>query len=289
MSRISAEDDLSAEVAARIRARPDAAHVIPENGMTIGIPGLGIPILFPALGVRESDLPVVLEACDLRLREGRLIEPHAAEILLSVEIAQALDLHVGDSISREIDEDYYTGFVTELTVVGILESTPSGAGRDVGAAFIPYEYLDSHELYSPRPSGLLIIPHEGRKAALDGFLRTLAPDTDGGARLRVTTYEGLLEELAPSQSISYGMYGFTDFLLAGTAMLSVAVINQIALAKRLPEFGILHATGHSKKWLTRRLALETSVLAAFGWTVGIVLSWLILYLFKIAYFAQLDI
>ena len=272
LSRVSDEDDLSTEVAARIRAHPDAAHVIPENGMVIGIPGPGIPIHFPALGVRESDLPVVLEACNLRLKEGRLIEPRAAEIVLSAEIARTLDLQVGDSVSREIDENYYAGFVTDLTVVGILESTPSDAAPEVGAAFLPYEYLEGHELYSPRPSGLLVIAREGRKAALDSFLRALAADTGGSSRLRVTIYKDLLEELAPSQSISYGMYGFTDFLLAGTAMLAVAAINQIALARRLSDLGLLHALGNEKRHLIRRLALEVTAAAVGGWSVGLVCS-----------------
>jgi ABC-type lipoprotein release transport system permease subunit len=272
LSRVSAEDDLSAEIAAQIRAHPDAAHVIPENGTTIGIPGLGIPVLFPALGVRESDLSVVMEACDLSLKEGRLIEPRAAEIVLSAEIARALDLHVGDFVSRQIDEDYYASFVTELTVVGILESVPSETDPDAHVAFVSYEYLDSHELYSPRPSGLLVIVREGRKATLDGFLKALAADTDGSSPIRVTTYEDMLEVLTTSQSISYGLYGFTGFLLAGTATLAVAVINQIALARRLPELGLLHAQGNEKRHLIRRLAMGVAVVAVGGWSVGLACS-----------------
>ena len=66
-----------------------------------------------------------MAACDLRLKQGRLIEPRTAEIMLSEELARALDLHIGDQISRASDERYYEAFVTEMTVVGILESVPS--------------------------------------------------------------------------------------------------------------------------------------------------------------------
>ena len=43
---------------------------------------------------------------------------------------------------------------------------------------------------------------------------------------------------------------YTPDLMAVVIAVVIGVINQIALAKRLPEFGILHATGYSKKWLT---------------------------------------
>ena len=46
--------------------------------------------------VTREDLDLVMEACDLRLKEGRLIEPRAAEIILSEEIVRALSLQIGD-------------------------------------------------------------------------------------------------------------------------------------------------------------------------------------------------
>jgi ABC-type lipoprotein release transport system permease subunit len=280
LTRISGTDGLDAATTAQIRAHPDVAHAIPENGMEIGVPMPGIPLMFPVLGVAENDLPVVMEACNLRLKQGRLIEPHAAEIVISAEIAQPLDLHIGDSVSRQTDEHYYADFVTELTVVGILESVPStGSGQappdtdlDARVAFVSYEYLDSHELYGPRSSSLLVIPREGRKPAVDSFLETLAAEADRSLRLRVETLEGKREALAIAQSAGYSIHAFTDFLLAGAATLAVAVINQISITQRLPELGLLHALGNRKRRLIRRLVLEVAAVAAVGWGIGLACS-----------------
>jgi hypothetical protein len=67
--------------------------------------------------------------------------------------------------------------------------------------------------------------------------------------------------------------------------LVIVVVNQLVNAQRLPEFGILHATGRSKRWLMRRLTIETTVLALSGWAVGVGLSNLGLHLLKATAFA----
>lgn len=286
LSQVSAEGELDPEVVARIRAHPDVAHVIPENGAYIGAPGVGIPVPFPVLGVAEADLPVVIQACDLRLKEGRLIEPRTGEIVLSEELAHALDLRIGDQVGRAIDEIYYEAFVTKLTVVGILESVPSDAGQKVRAGFVSYEYLASHELYGPRPSNLLVIPsaslragsHESRKAAVDDFLETLVAHAGGSPHVHVKTYAGETESLASPQArqIRYGFYGFLDCLLAGTATLTVVAINQISITRRLPELGLLHALGYRKRRLICRSVLQVAAVAGSGWGVGLALSLLLL-------------
>ncbi|MCP4544650.1 MAG: hypothetical protein GY832_46710 [Chloroflexi bacterium] len=272
LTRVSAPNGLDVATTAQIRAHPDVARAIPENGVEIGVPMPGIPLIFPVLGVMENDLPVVMKACNLRLKAGRLVEPRAAEIVLSAEIAQPLGLQLGDTVSRETDEVYYAGFVTELAVVGILESVPSDTAPDTRVAFVSHEYLDSHELYGPRPSSLLVIPREGRKAAVDGFLETLATEADKPLRVDVKTFEGEHKVLAVAQSAGYGFYGFTDFLLAGAATLAVAVINQISTTRRLSELGLLHALGNQKRRLIRRLVLEVTAVVTAGWGVGLVCS-----------------
>lgn len=283
LSHVSAEGGLDPEIIAQIRAHPDVAHVIPENGVDIGVPSVGIPLLFPALGVTEADLPVVMAACDLRLKEGRLVKPRAAEIVLSEELAHALDLRIGDQISRATDELYYGAFVTELTVVGILKSIPSttfGTGPSdiapsVRAAFVSYEYIDSHELYGPRLPGLLVIPHQGRKTAVDDFLETLVANPGGSPHIHLKTYEGEAEFLTRAQLGGYGFYGLVDCLVAGTATLVVAAVNQISITRRLPELGLLHALGYRKRHLTRRLVLEVAAVAGSGWGAGLALSLLL--------------
>jgi len=103
-SRTSTSGTVDTGIAAQIRAHPDVAAVLPENGLYVGVP-MGMVVPTPVLGVTEADLPAVMEACDLRLKEGRLIRSRTSEIVLSEEIVRALGLTIGDHVSYEINAD----------------------------------------------------------------------------------------------------------------------------------------------------------------------------------------
>ena len=57
-----------------------------------------------------------MDACDLRLKEGRLLRARANEIVLSDEIADVLGLRIGDQVSRAIDEHYYEAIPTTMRI-----------------------------------------------------------------------------------------------------------------------------------------------------------------------------
>jgi ABC-type antimicrobial peptide transport system permease subunit len=285
---------LEPTVVSQIRAHPDVAGVIPENGLGlfIQVPSLVATGGFRVLGLSEADLHVLMDACHLRLKEGRLLRPRTNELLLSEEIANALGLHVGDQIGRSIDEGYYEAIPSPLVLVGILESDPSAAlpsaalgtgetgpsalrlasDQRARVAIVSYEYLDSHELYTPRQAGLLVVAREGRKTAVDDFLATtiLSP------RTVVETHRQRAAFLARVRRTVNLVLGVVDCLVAVVVALVVGLINQIALAQRLADFGVLHAIGHHKHRLIRRLTLETTAVAGVGWLAGLTLAWLTL-------------
>lgn len=287
MSRISATGETGSNVAAiagQMRARPDVAHAIPENGLSVVAPQPGGPSPFPLLGVTEVDLPVVMAACDLRLKEGRLADSHAGEIILSEELARALALRIGDPISYEIDESAYPGVMTELTLVGILESVP-GAEPEVRAGFVSYEYLDSHELYQPRLPGLLIIPNAGSRRSVNDHLEALVKENGGSTYVRLETFERASEHIQHLRPVQVVIYGSVDVLVTVAAALVVGMINRIAITQRLPEFGLLQAVGYQKRGLVRRLVLEVAATACAGWGAGLVCAHASLILLKDTYWA----
>jgi ABC-type lipoprotein release transport system permease subunit len=290
MSRISAagETDLSlsaiSAVAGQIRTHPDVVRIIPENGLSVFASQPGGPSSFPVLGVAEADLPAVMAVCDLRLKEGRLVEPRTAEVILSEELARALDLQIGDSISHEIDENTYPDIMTELTLVGILESVPD-AKPEVRVGYVSYEYLDSHELYSPRLPRLLIIPGEGSRENVNEHLETLIQQNGGTTSVRLETFERESEHIQRLRPAQVAIYGSADILVTVAAALVVGMINRIAITRRLPEFGLLQAVGYQKRGLIRRLALEIAATACVGWGAGLVGAHASLILLKNTYWA----
>jgi len=146
----------------QIQTHPDIARVIPDNGLRFLLPTLLGTDSQRLLGVSPQDAGYLMQHCGVRLKQGRMFEPRSNEFVLSEEIARALDLELGSEIEREIDPDHYRAIPSPLVLVGILEGA---SGTSVRLGFVSDEYLDSHELYAPRASSLLLVAKTGRKAA----------------------------------------------------------------------------------------------------------------------------
>jgi len=285
-SRTSTSGTVDTGIAAQIRAHPDVAAVLPENGLYVGVP-MGMVVPTPVLGVTEADLPVVMEACDLRLKEGRLIRSRTSEIVLSEEIVRALGLTIGDHVSYEINADYYRTMATELTLVGILESVSSEAGPEVRAGFVSYEYLDSHERYQPRATNWIILPRPGSRIAVNDFVSDLIAQNTGAPSPYLQSFEGEMEALIfgkVQQGIG-AVFGFLDGLVAIAAALVVGIVHRIAITHRLPELGLLLAAGYSKRSLVRRLVLEIAAIAGVGWAIGLLCEYAFAILLGSTFFA----
>jgi len=266
-------------VVSQIQAHPDVARAIPERSLYIGAP-MNTSGGFRLFGASESDLQFLIDTCDLRLKEGRSLRPRTNELLLSEELADALGLRIGDRIGRSINEDYYWVIPTTMELVGILESTPStDAGQRIIAGFVSYEYVDSHGLYTPR-SSLLVVAQTGRKAEVDRFLET----TIASPRADVMTYDRLSESLSQGLLYFHVIFGVVDCLAATVIALVVGTINWIGVTQRIEDFGLLHAIGHGTNWLVRRLAVETIAVAGVGWIGGLAFSWLLFAWLKVSVF-----
>jgi ABC-type lipoprotein release transport system permease subunit len=209
----------------------------------------------------------------LRLKEGRMFEPRTNEIMLSEEVARALGLQLGDRIDRSINERYYGNVPAPLVLVGVLEGDPAlNPGPSLRAGFASQEYLESHESFAPRRSGLLVVAREGHKEAVDEFLES----TIASPRTGTETYSQVSQLVALARHGFHIIFGIVDCLVAVVIALVVGVINRIALTRRLEEFGLLHAVGYHKNRLIGRLTLETAALAGVGWIAGLALAGLIL-------------
>ena len=269
------DHELDPTVVSQIRTHPDIKRAIPENGsgLTINVPSIVVSSSSPMLGIRQDDVQAVLDACNLRLREGRMLRPNTNEFLISAEHARALNLKPGDEIGRGVDEEHYPNILVPMVLVGVLENDPDIApAARAQVSIASYEYLANHELYRPRNSGLLVISHQGRKEAVDTWLEV----TVSSSRTRIETAAQRAARLQHSQQMLQLVLGVVDGLVAIVAALVVGAINQIALTRRMTELGILNAIGYQRNTLIRRLTFETAVIAAIGFFAGLSLAWLIL-------------
>ena len=263
---------LDPAVVSQIQTHPDVARAIPDNGLRITLPTLLGTDSQRLLGVSPQDAQTVMQLCGVRIKKGRLFEPRTNEIVLSEEIARALNLELGSEIGRTVNPDYYGAVSAPLVLVGILESE-SEPGVRLG--FVSAEYLEGHELYAPRAHSLLVIPKEGHKAAVDAFLET----TISSKSTEVETFAKLIEFFKLARIGVYVIFGVVNSIVAVAMALVVAIINRIAIANRLEELGLLHALGRHKNQLIRRLTLEAATVTGLGYVVGlgialVVMRWL---------------
>ena len=284
----SAGSSLQPAVTSLLRAQPDVEQVIPENGMgiNISVPSLVVRSPIRVLGIREPDLEYVIDISGLRLKAGRLIRPRTGEILLSEEVAGALGLRVGDQIDRSLNEGYYREILAPLELVGILESDQSvDPEHRARLAIVSYEYLQNHELYTPRQAGMIVVARPSRKAAVDQFLE----GTVRSKQTLVETHDRRSRLLARNRRSVSLILGLVDILVAVVTALVIGMINLIAMTRRLPEFGVLHAIGHDRHSLIRRLVCETAIVAGVGWLAGAVCAWLALAWLRTGFYAPLGV
>ncbi|MBN1813313.1 MAG: hypothetical protein JXA14_15870 [Anaerolineae bacterium] len=255
---------LDPAVVTQIRTHSDVAQVLPQNNVEIAVPNAGgVDTPFRLIGLQEADVDTVLAQCRVTLVKGQLPQPRTNGLALSQELVAALDLEIGDTIERTENETGYANIASPLELVGILSG-------EVRLGIVSYEYLDSHERYRDLARyGALVIAHPGREATVDNFLRQ-AIRSD---RTETVTYQLLKEELAQSQAVLYRVGIPLALLVAAAITIVIGAINRLAFMQRLTEFGTLHAVGRSKRWLSRRLTLETAGLALAGSALGILLAW----------------
>ena len=244
--------------AGQIRAHPAVARVIPTMrlDLTISIPPVGISRA-RIYAVSEQDLPMLVDLFGMQLKEGRLPQPRSNEIVLSESLALNRDLSIGDAVGRPVykeDKD----IPSEMVVAGIL------ASRDVSLGFASQEYLESHELYSGWAVNLLVVPAEGRKAELDTWLEEHVA-SDGTL---VSTYDALLSEARQSTLVMNLLFAALEGVIVIVAATALTALNYIFFSQRKEEFGILHAVGRGRLWLSLRAARESGSVVILGWLIG---------------------
>ncbi|OIO91569.1 MAG: hypothetical protein AUK03_10925, partial [Anaerolineae bacterium CG2_30_64_16] len=266
------DGSLDPNAIAQVRVHPDVARTIPVKSLFLSVPSLAGYESFNVLGVPETEVQYLMDLSNVQLKEGRLLQPRAGEFMLSEEVALALGLRLGDTIeqARNRQSCCTANRLQDLVLVGILTGKPGAANSRLGLA--SFEFLDNSEPYAGQPVGLIVVAQPGRKVAVDAFLES----PSWSASLNVQTYGRVQQLVGGLRRMGYLIFGAVDVLVAAIVALVIGVVNQIAMTQRLPEFGLLHAIGYSRRRLSGGVVLETAVTAGAGWVVGLILGRIIL-------------
>jgi len=116
----------------KIRSYPSVEEIIKDKGFYIKLYMIAGETYFNLFGVKEADMQKIIDLCNVRLKEGRLLKARTNELVLSEEIAKARGLKIGDKIGSPVNEMDW--MPTEFVLVGILEG-------DIRLGFVSYEFL----------------------------------------------------------------------------------------------------------------------------------------------------
>jgi ABC-type lipoprotein release transport system permease subunit len=264
---------IAPDVVAQIRAHPAIAHAIPVKplSMVVGSPLIGEVISIPVYAVREQDLPVLLDVYGLRLDEGELVQPRSGQVVLTSALARNRNIVLGDAIGHPVHER--DGIPTELTVVGLLESTSptlvDRAGYDVPpmprwVGFASYEYVEGHERYAGTPTHLLAVPVRGRESEMEAWLK----ETAASPQVRIATLDTSYRLWRSTIRTIQINFAISMVILTAVAGFGLAVLNTIFFTQRRDEFGVLHSVGHSRAGLIARTLMESVSITAVAWLIG---------------------
>ncbi len=253
-------------VTAQIRGHADVAGVIPSIRLRIrvDVPPMAHPTI-PLYGVSESDLQTLVDVYGVRVEEGRLPQPRTNEIALSKALAQNRNWRVGDKIGRAHDGREDDELPTEMVVVGIFSSLPDQ--EDLWTGFVSLEYLSSHEFYASHSTRMLVLPREGRKSEMDAWLE----ENVASEQIAVQTFDRMRTEYRIATWIILVLFGIIESVIAVVAAVALAILSYTFFIQRRDEFGVLHAIGHSRRWLVLRIARESVSVVAVAWVLGAVL------------------
>ncbi|MFL7809697.1 MAG: FtsX-like permease family protein, partial [Anaerolineae bacterium] len=158
----------------------------------------------------------------------------------------------------------------------------SGADReDLWTGFTSLEYLSGHQAYASYPLHLLVLPKEGQKREMDVWL----DNNVASRRTAVQTLEGMETEYRIAMWIVLVVLGIVEGVIAVVAAVALAILSYTFFTQRRDEFGILHAVGHSRRWLILRTIVESSSVVGVAWLLGAVLCGIGLICMRAALFA----
>lgn len=253
------ERALDPNTMSELKSNPQIAAIYPEKGFSISMDLIAGGGSFRLYGLSKDGITAVMARFGTRVVEGRMLKSGTNEFVLSVEIARAYGLRIGDKIGGA--DDRRNWLPTEFVLVGLLEG-------DARMGFVSYEYLNEHEAWRERTTNYLVIAREHHKAKLDQFLEDLASK----GTVRITSYNVLLESMRRNSHNLFLVLGFLNVVIIVIITVAMGMLNQIYMMQRMGEYGLLHAIGYSRGRLAIKAVLEVWALAILGWAAGTLLS-----------------
>lgn len=240
----------------RVRALPEMGRLYPSHSYQTMVKTIFGKMVFPIFGLDREGRDLLLERCNCRIVQGRMLEDGKPEAVISDAVAKNLNLKVGDILSRPEYADSYAPIPVKL--VGILHG-PIWLGLTSKALVdreLPYNFI-GYLAFSKTAD----VRDQARLA--DAIEH--AVDKNCG---RVWKYAGLVVEAQSALSNLYLIMNIVIGILVFAIAFVCGLLFNIYYTQRMPEIAMLSAIGYARSQLIARALWETAILCVFGWAVG---------------------
>ena len=228
----------------------------------------------PIYGLEQNDMRAITAATGNKLAQGRYPGVNEPEIALSRAWANNLHLKIGETFVP--DNPRLPSLTDPQKLVGIFDG-----GESIAITDKAYAMLELPEVVQ-RPSYMYIPQSQAQTLKLAAYLDSITDNPkkfglvkEDVNRLRVFTFDGLVNELRKSLAFLYRFLAIADIMVIGAVALLSGFLANIYFEQRLGEFGLLAALGFRRERLARRLIIETGSLVLFSWVIGLGLTALI--------------
>jgi hypothetical protein len=239
---------------ADVRRSEHLAIVAPVQTSYVSGSVLGIQTDYPIFGVSDELMPLMLQATETTLLEGRLPTIREDEVALHESLMKTRGLHIGSFIGRDVKSD--DNLRGKWQVVGV-------TGGKTVLNLVSLERLSKGQT----PNEIILIPKTGEMEGLAADLNTLESDK---ATIQTPGYWSRFVERTLSQYDT--LVTAINVVIITVLSLGVGLLNMIYFRQRTGEFGVLAGIGFSRAFLLRRVTLESLLLTMVAWVTGMLLS-----------------
>jgi ABC-type lipoprotein release transport system permease subunit len=208
--------------------------------------------------VNSEVIPVLLDAFDLKLEQGRLPRVGTNEVTLHKQLAGARNLNLGDALDQELDEQ--EPIPGRLEIVGILDGPTA-------LSLASLEYISQNRDFRFFPRSLLALPSPDAAAAAEADIMQLDKEL-----VNSYTYSAQLDQFASDFASMDTIVWAINSIVVLVLSLLAGLLNLIYFMDRMNEFGLLLGIGYSRAFVIRRALIESLLLTLMAWVFGVVFS-----------------
>ena len=211
------------------------------------------------------------------LLTGEDTAPDVSLAIISLDVAERLFGKGVNPVGKILN--YYDN--ASLRIVGVIEPTSSIASDSYGQLFFPCEYGSSRTMVVVLKDGYTI--DDVRNFLEEKVHRLNMSDKIWEYHLQVCSHAQRM--MSRGQELSSWKDIFLALLPKVFVLLLVPALNLSGLVaarmkRRLPEMGVRKAFGAHRRELLGQIIVENMVLTLCGGLVGLIITWLLLYVFR---------